>query len=810
MQDSWRSWGEADKQKLLRELRRIDSVRTYHRPGLLAPVIDPSSAIQTPALDILDRALIDAEQGAQPWLIFSMPPQEGKSQRVSRIFPTWCLLRDPSRRIAIASYADDIAMRWGRQIRDDITANPNLGLALHPSIGAAREWQLDGHRGGVVTTGMAGALTGRPVDVMIIDDPLKDREEAESPTMRERCINFWRSKASTRLPEKSVVVLIMCMTGDTPVLMADGTERPLAKVRPGDAVATYEDGRLSTSTVRNWMSQGIDTVYEIRMKSGARVRANARHPFLTVDADGNKSWVKTRNLQPGEFILRATGESGEESSAQPTGATFPFPARACARPTTTKPDGPMGSAPHRSTRSPAESPDSSTGTGSSQQTLRTWKRLKEGFARFAASLRRNAIPGHIGMASFASTTTMTRASSADCSATTATLPSGTGRHRRSSVPQLSTWSATPDEILEINPAGEAEVFDIQVDRTENFIAGGLVSHNTRWHENDLAGYLIDEHKQDFRLINIPAQAEHSGDAQDCKCAGDGGCLGREVLGRQPGEYMVSTRDRSIAGWEKKKRAAGSYDWAALYQGHPSPAEGGELKRHWWRRFPHHMRAVQRSDGTMHALGAKTVIMTIDAAFKDQDSSDFVCLQIWAAQGSRAWLLDQVCERLSFTDTCAALIALAAKWPQARRKIIEDKANGPAVVSAMRGKVGGLIEYTPTDSKLARVRSIAPFVEAGDVEIPEDAPFTSAFVEQCAAFPNGANDDMVDCCSLALIKLLLEGLGNEFFDELMKEQAGRGSSFQEEGQAMAVKVLQAFQPTTQRPQFGSGWTPQSGR
>lgn len=502
--DSWRSWAEPDKEKLLRELQLLDARRTYTSPGRLATVIAPSESVQTPALDILDQALIDAESGKQSRLIFSMPPQEGKSQRVSRMFPIWCLIRDPERRIAIASYADDIAMRWGRQIRDDINANPDLGLALHPGISAAREWQLDGHRGGVITTGVGGALTGRPVDVMIIDDPLKDREESESPTMRERCINFWRSKASTRLPEKSIVVLIM----------------------------------------------------------------------------------------------------------------------------------------------------------------------------------------------------------------------------------------------------------------------------TRWHEDDLAGFLIREHPNDFKLINIPAQAEHVDGNPDCKCAGDGKCLGYEVLGREPGVYMESTRQRTDAGWDLRKRDAGSYDWSALFQGHPSPAEGGELKRHWWRRYPHGLRAVQREDQTMYAVGAGVVVMTIDCAFKDQDSSDYVCFQVWAAKGTRAWLLDQVCDRMSFTTTCAELVAFAKKWPQATRKFVEDKANGPAVISTLRGKVAGLIEYTSTDSKLARVRSIAPFVEAGDVEIPEDAPFTSALVDQCAAFPNGANDDMVDCLSLALIKLLLLGLGNQFMDDLVAEHANR--------------------------------------
>lgn len=480
------------------------AAKQFKTPGELAKLIFPGT-IQTPALDILDDALIDAESGKAPWLIFSMPPQEGKSERVSRFFPIWCLLRDPTRRIAVASYADDIAMRWGRQVRDDITAmNIELGLGIHPTIGSSKEWQLDGHRGGMVTTGVGGALTGRAVDLLIVDDPFKDREEAESPTMRERVKNFWRSKASTRLPEKSIVIIIM----------------------------------------------------------------------------------------------------------------------------------------------------------------------------------------------------------------------------------------------------------------------------TRWHEDDLAGWLKKELPGDFRLINIPAQAEHVDGKHDCKCAGDGTCLGREVLGREPGEYMVSARARTIPGWEQKKRNAGTYDWNALYQGHPSPAEGGIFKRHHWR-IHERPRAVQLASGSWYVPGADEVIISVDAAFKDLKSSDYVAMTVWARRGSRLDLVDIVYERMEFTLTCTNLELLVAKWPQATLRLIEDKANGPAIISALRGRVGGLVPYTPVDSKLARARAVSPFQEAGDIGLPDplrDGACPGArvaqFIEQCAGFPNAAHDDLVDSFTQAAIRML--NIGSNLMDELVEE------------------------------------------
>lgn len=743
--------------------------------------------MHTPALEILDQALVDAAEGKNPWLIFTMSPQEGKSQRVSRNFPLWLLVHNPHLRVAVVSYADALARRWGRVVRNDVRERPELGLTIRADTGAANEWQIDGYDGGVITAGIGSGLTGRPVDCLIIDDPLKDQKEADSETIRQTCKDFWQTTASSRLSETSIVIVVMCMTGDTPVLMGDGIERPLRDVRSGDVIATYETGTLTNSKVLNWTNQGPDNIYEIRMKSGVSVRANARHPFLTVE-DGVETWQRTDMLGLGSLILRATGGSGAGSTAHMTDANSLRSAKACACRTTTRLAGRGGIAPLRSTQSPDEMPGSNIDMASlGTPTTSSWRSGLD-YAMSVASLRAMTTREHIGAESSVLTTSMTMERCAACSATTATSQSATAAPPSDSVRPLNTWSVALDEVLEVVPAGIEDVFDLQVERTENFIANGLVSHNTRWHEDDLAGWLMENHAQDFVHINIPAQAEHDPSAGEV-----------DILGREPGEYMISARARTHAGWEKRKRSAGSRGWNALYQGRPAPQEGGIFKRNWWIRYRYGTRAVQRSDGTMHALGAKVVIQTWDMAFKDTDGSDFVCGQVWAASGSRAWLVDQVCERLEFTDTVDAVVALSAKWPQAKRKYIEDKANGPAVISALRGKVGGIIPYTPVDSKLARARSIAPFVEAGDVEIPEDAPWTQAFVEQHAAFPNGANDDMVDDTSLALIKLLLEGLGNEFMEELTKEQDGQfGPAFK------------GSLPAVQKAVFGNGWTPQTSQ
>jgi predicted phage terminase large subunit-like protein len=139
-----------------------------------------------------------------------MPPQEGKSQRVSRRYPEWLLTHDPALRMAIVSYDGELATRWGRQIKRDIGhADPRLmDIRIMADSSAAGRW--DTPEGGcMVCTGIGGALAGKPVDIMVIDDPVKDREAAESATIRERAWEWWESVAVPRLASPPLVVLMM-------------------------------------------------------------------------------------------------------------------------------------------------------------------------------------------------------------------------------------------------------------------------------------------------------------------------------------------------------------------------------------------------------------------------------------------------------------------------------------------------------------------------------------------------------------------------------------------------------------------------
>ena len=449
----------------------------FATPGALAAAINRHTR-QTPALDLIDAALVEAFNTPDARLIVSMPPQEGKSVRVAGDFPVWALLQDPEKRIVTASYSAGLATRNGRAIRRRITSNPHLGLAVAADNGAVGDWTLDGHQGGVFSVGIGGGVTGRPADMLIIDDPIKSRAEAESETYRERVWDWWTDEASARLAPGAPVVLIM----------------------------------------------------------------------------------------------------------------------------------------------------------------------------------------------------------------------------------------------------------------------------TRWHELDLVGRLVDQDKEaGWRVINIPAQADHDPSKGET-----------DPLGRQPGEFMESARGRTQRQWELRKATAGSRTWNALYQGRPSPAGGGVFKRDWWKEYTAPLW-VERPDGTRVTTNpGDQLIISADFAFKDTAQSDYVAIGVWLKRGPNVYLLDQIHDRLDFLASMRALRTLAARWPQAALKLVEDKANGTAIINTLSRTIPGIVPEVPRGGKTERANAVVPFVEAGNAWLPsvEIAPWIDAYLEEMAAFPTGRHDDQVDQTTQALNRLLL--------------------------------------------------------
>ena len=146
-----------------------------------------------------------------------------------------------------------------------------------------------------------------------------------------------------------------------------------------------------------------------------------------------------------------------------------------------------------------------------------------------------------------------------------------------------------------------------------------------------------------------------------------------------------------------------------------------------------------------------MLQSWDLSFKGEQSSSYVVGQVWGLYGSDMILYDQVRAKLTFPETIEQFRKLTARWPHATRKLVEDKANGPALIASLGSQIPGILPVQPDGTKEARAHAVSPLLEAGNVCLPHPslAPWIEAFVEECSAFPKGAYDDQVDCCTQAL-------------------------------------------------------------
>lgn len=198
-----------------------------------------------------------------------------------------------------------------------------------------------------------------------------------------------------------------------------------------------------------------------------------------------------------------------------------------------------------------------------------------------------------------------------------------------------------------------------------------------------------------------------------------------------------------------ERDMGSYGYAGQQQQVPSPVEGGQFKREWWKRWTNLPPQWER------------VVASWDMRFSDsqQAASSYVVGQVWGIDGADRYLLAQIRARLSFTESVKAVQALAQMHPEAKAKLVERKANGAAVIDTLQRKVPGLIPIEPEGGKEVRAAAVEPYVESGNVFLPDTtfipvpagykATNVQDFIEEHAVFPNGTHDDQVDAMSQAL-------------------------------------------------------------
>jgi len=264
---------------------------------------------------ILANMLMAIERGDKDRICVNIPPRHGKSQLVSIFFPAWFLGRNPTKKVMMVSHTTDLAVDFGRKVRNLIATDAYREVFPHVNLASdsksAGRWNTNSG-GEYYACGIGSSIAGRGADLLLVDDPHSEQDVINGNfEVFEKAYEWFTFGARTRLMPGGRVAIIQCMTGDTPVLRPDGVETPLTALSVGDEVASYKDGQLVSRKVLNKQSNGLDDVFTIRTTSHNIVEANRRHPFL-VSTDEGLVWKRVQNLRVGDTLVSLKGATAPD------------------------------------------------------------------------------------------------------------------------------------------------------------------------------------------------------------------------------------------------------------------------------------------------------------------------------------------------------------------------------------------------------------------------------------------------------------------------------------------------------------------
>ncbi len=275
-----------------------------------------------PHLELICNALEDVERGVLLRLLLSLPPRHGKSMSVTETFPSWFIPRLSERRVMEVSYGDSLAKRFGRANRRKIEefGDDLFGVRVSRENRSVTNWSIEGTDGGMISTSITGHATGEGADLLILDDPVKNRKEAESFTYRESLWNEWRDTFLTRLSPHAAVVVIMTRWHE------DDLVGRLIKEEPGEwtvlnlpAIAEEDDilGRSPGEAL--WPDRGFDEKWAAKRKKSVGTRSwESLYQGRPTAAEGNlfkrASFRKFRDHKTTFELLRPEGPKYIERS----------------------------------------------------------------------------------------------------------------------------------------------------------------------------------------------------------------------------------------------------------------------------------------------------------------------------------------------------------------------------------------------------------------------------------------------------------------------------------------------------------------
>ena len=201
------------------EMIRLEAIKELSRRNLLDFLIFDGNGRYKNARHIqflTDKAqqfVEDVKNGKSPRLFVSMPPRHSKSETMTKKYPAWVIGNNPDFEIIIASYSMDLARDFGKIARDTYREHSKSGTGIFNTVidrdkSAGDNWGILEHRGAVVSTGVGGSATGKGAHIAIIDDPFKNREDANSRLQRDKVWAWYQSTIRTRLAPGGGIIII--------------------------------------------------------------------------------------------------------------------------------------------------------------------------------------------------------------------------------------------------------------------------------------------------------------------------------------------------------------------------------------------------------------------------------------------------------------------------------------------------------------------------------------------------------------------------------------------------------------------------
>ena len=709
---------------------------------------------------VMAKKFQEIAAGKTKRLIINMPPRHTKSEFASYLLPAWFLGKFPNKKIIQCSNTAELAVGFGRKVRNLVDSEQYgkvfTGVSLRSDSKAAGRWSTNAN-GEYFAIGVGGTVTGKGADLLIIDDPHSEQEAAlasSDPAVFDKVYEWYTSGPRQRLQPGGSIVIVMCMTGDTNVLMANGKNNQLKDIKIGDLVATFDNGKLKNSKVTNFKSNGIDTIYKIQTQSGIIVKANERHPFL-IDNNGVLEWTRLKYLKVGDELVVLKGATDHQGLKQdPENAGLAKQKTVTIKKIQTHPLGKLGSMVNgkiktanvetqqrlkdyaalaiqnnirlqNQLQNKTEQGGLKTDTVLLLSSMSKWLKSAIISVMFAANHLQKKIQGRIGTESSVLTTAMKQGGYEDFSVTTAILPLGMQKQQkmRSQLHFISDF--TVDPIISITHDGKEEVFDVEIERTENFIANGVVSHNTRWSKRDLTGKILkaalERDGDEWEIVEFPA-----------------------IL---PSGKPLWPEFWSLSELEALRTELPLPKWQAQYQQEPTSEEGAIIKRDWWK--------IWEQD---RPPPCEFIIQSWDTAFTKNERSDYSACTTWGVfhmnenpDDCHVILLDAFKRRMEFPELKEKALSSYKEYePDAF--IVEAKASGAPLIYELRAMGIPVQEFTPTrgNDKISRINSVSDLFSSGKVWAPPTR-WAEEVIEEMAAFPNSEHDDLVDSSTQALIR-----------------------------------------------------------